>query len=346
MYGFVVISSVHCGPPMWPPTSTSNIIETGQHTEIPKVSAIPASDLLVHHSSDVRALLYGFVANNGIFRNMSVTLLPTSDWLRAGQLSAFFFQASKCKLFFGGGTEATLATQWITAQGRQLDDEALQWKNINKLPQAPRYEDWQAWLLKAVRMYLFPHAAEGDVDQETGAHFGVDLLLFLQEMTATAANGDALQNEAQFLLDEIVERKLNQACGAADLLLLKDESLLRKAQETGSLADEELISERRHFLEKIWALRTSDDSLEMGVCEFVVECPASALLGVQVAPKDLPHKQDGEKGTVKALFAEMHDKLNSEAMNPVPFVEGFGEQLEEGGHSWKIVGFQPTEDVP
>lgn len=328
------------------PVSSSNSSDTDQPTQTPKVSNIPASDLLVHHSSDVRALLHGFVANKGVFRNMSVTVLPTSDWLRAGQLPAFFFQASKCKLFFGGGTEATLATQWITAQGRKLDDEALQWKNINKLPQAPRYEQWQAWLLKAARMYLFAHEAEGDVDQETGAHFGVDLLLFLQEMTATTANRNTLQNEAQFLLDEIVTRKLNQRGSAADLLLLRDESLLRRARETISLTDEELVSERRHFLETIWALRTSDDSLDMGVCEFVVECPASALIGVHITPKESPHKQDGDKGMVKALVEEMRDKLSSEAMKTVPFVEGVGGQLEDGGHSWKLIGFQPTENEP
>jgi len=326
-------------------TSSSNAIDTNQFAEIPKVSDIPAGDLLVHHSSDVRALLHGFVANKSVFRNMSVTLLPTSDWIRAGNLPALFFQASKCKFFFGGGTEATLATQWITAQGRELDDEALKWKNINKLPQAPRYETWQDWLLKAVRMYLFPHEAEGDVDQETGAHFGVDIVLFLQEMTETSANCDALQNEAKFLLDEILERKLNKGCGAADLLVLKDESLLSRVRETLPF-NEELEAERCHFLEKIWALRTSDDSLDMGVCEFVVECPVSALLGIQGAPEDSSHKKDGEKGTVKAIFEEMRDKLSSKAMIPLPFVESFGGQLEDGGHSWKIVGFKPTEDEP
>ncbi len=326
------------------PTPSHNATDTHQLAGFPRVSGIRASDFFVHHSSNVRALLNGFIANKSVFRNMSVTLLPTSDWIRAGNLPALFLQASKCKLFFGGGTEATLATQWITAQGRKLDEAALQWKNINKLPQAPRYESWQEWLLKAVRMYLFPHEAEGDVDQETGANFGVDLLLFLQEMTESSANCDALQNEAKFLLDEIVERKLNKGCGAADLLVLKDESLLHRARATDPLGDEELVSERRHFLEKIWALRTSDDSLDMGVCEFVVECPVSALLGIQDAPEDSSHKQDGEQGTVKVLFEEMRDELSSEAMKPLPFVESFGGQLEDGGHSWKIVGFKPAAE--
>lgn len=317
-----------------------------ESAKIPKVSAIPAGDLLVHHSSDVHALLHGFVANERVFRNMSVTLLPTSDCIRAGNLPALFFLASKCKLFFGGGTEATLATQWISAQGENLDDEALKWENINKLPQASRYDNWKDWLLKAIRMYLFPYEAEGDVDQETGAHFGVDLVLFLQEMTETSENCDAHQCEAKFLLDEIVKRKLNNEYGAADLLVLKDETLLSSASETLSLADEELVSERRHFLEKIWALRTSDDSLDMGVCEFVVECPASALLGIQAAPEGSSHKKDGEKGSARALFEEMRDKLSPEAMKPVPFVESFGGKLEDGGHSWKVVGFKPTEDDP
>lgn len=328
------------------PTSSSNAIDMNQSAKILKVSPIRAGDLFVHHSSDVHALLHGFVANERVFRNMSVTLLPTSDWIRAGNLPALFFQASKCKLFFGGGTEATLATQWISAQRENLDDEALKWKNINKLPQAPRYDNWKDWLLKAVRMYLFPHEAEGDVDQETGAHFGVDLVLFLQEMTETSANYDALQCEAKFLLDEVVKRKLNNGYGAADLLVLRDETLLSSASETLSLTAEELVSERRHFLKKIWALRTSDDSLDMGVCEFVVECPAAALLGIQAAPDSLSHNGKGENRSARALFEEMRDKLSSDAMKPVPFVESFGGQLEDGGHSWKVVGFKPTEHAP
>lgn len=276
---------------------------------------------------------------------MSVTLLPTSDWIRAGNLPALFFEASKCKLFFGGGTEATLATQWIIAQGRNLDAEALKWENINKLPQAPRYTHWRDWLLRAVRMYLFPHEAEGAVDLETGAHFGVDIVLFLQETAEGCANGDDLQNEAKFLLGEIVERKRNKGNGAADLLVLQDKTLLNRAQEALPLSAEELASERRHFLEKIWALRTSDDSLDMGVCEFVVECPASALLGIQGAPQDGSHK-NGVKGTAQALVAEMRDKLSAKPMKPLPFVESFGGQLEKGGHNWKMIGFRPVEDDP
>lgn len=322
-----------------PPNHSAN---TDYASEVPKVADISAGDFFVHHSSDVQALLQGFIDNKHVFRNMSVTLLPTSDWIRAGNLPALFFEASKCKLFFGGGTEATLATQWIIVQGRNLGEEALKRENINKFPQTLRYESWQDWLLNAVRMYLFPHEAEGDVAQEMGAHFGIDLVLFLQEVTQDSTNYENLRNEAKFLLDEIMQRKLNNGCDTEDLLLVKDENLLNKLQNALPLTQEELLSERRHFLEKIWALRTSDDSLDMGVCEFVVECPASTLLGIQGAPEGSPHK----KGMAKALIKDMQDKLSSEGMSPLPFVESFGGQLEESGHSWKMLGFKPVEDEP